>query len=73
MFTEFQRWALSLPVPALGLPSLTGKEEYELERRAFEISFDLTPGTDRDLAQNLCELGSLKYLECEEKKNDCKN
>ena len=63
MFTQFQRWCLCLPVPALNLPPLTGRDEYELEERAFEISFDLTPGTDSDLAQNLCELGSLNYLE----------
>jgi predicted glycosyl hydrolase (DUF1957 family) len=67
VLNNFQRWALCLPVPALGLPCLTGKEEYELERRAFEISFDLTPGTDDDLAQCLCELGSLNYLERQEK------
>ena len=66
MFTPFQRWALSLPVPALGLDGLTHARQGELEKRAREISFDLCPQTDDDLAQCLVELGALDYLERQE-------
>lgn len=62
MFSPFQIWALTLPVPALGLAGLTRAGQDDLEGRAREISFDLCPQTDRDLAQCFVELGALDYL-----------
>jgi len=64
MFTPFQAWALArCPVPALGLEPLTRASHDEFVRRSFEISFDLRPQTDQELAQTLIELGGLDYLE----------
>jgi len=64
MFSPFQAWALArCPVPALGLEPLTRTAHDDLVRRSFEISFDLRPQTDQELAQTMIELGGPDYLE----------
>jgi hypothetical protein len=63
MFSAFQVWALSLRVPAFNLQPLTAPSHDDLVRRSYEISFDLCEQTDSALAQTMCELGALKYLE----------
>jgi hypothetical protein len=62
-FSQFERWALCCAVPALGLPELHSPTEEDLRQRAFDISYDLCPQTEKELAQNLINLGALDYLD----------
>jgi hypothetical protein len=66
-FSEFAQWALSIPVPALGLPALENPSHDDLVRRSFEISFDLCEQTDDELAQTLIQLGALDSLHAMER------
>jgi len=60
--SNFDRWALSLPVPALALPALVDPTEIDLEERAVAISYDLCPQNEKELAQTLIQCGTLDYL-----------
>jgi hypothetical protein len=62
MRSAFDRWALSLPVPALALPALENPTEIDLEERAVAISYDLCPQNEKELAQTLIQCGTLDYL-----------
>jgi hypothetical protein len=62
MRSPFDRWALSLPVPALALPALVDPSEIDLEERAVAISYDLCPQNEKELAQTLIQCGTLDYL-----------
>jgi hypothetical protein len=61
-FTQFERWCLCLPVPALALPALVDPTELELAHRAVDISYDLCPRNEKELAQTLIQCGTLDYL-----------
>jgi hypothetical protein len=41
VFTEFEAYALAVPVPALGLPRLDNPTEEELAQRALAIAYDV--------------------------------
>ena len=69
-FSTFERWALSLPVPALNLPALVEPTDLDLMERAVAISYDLCPQTDDELAQTLIQLGVLDSLHAMERLGD---
>jgi hypothetical protein len=64
-FSDFERWALSVPVPCFGLPAQVRPTDADLWRRAVEISFDLIRKDEgeKGLAAILVQLGALDYLE----------
>jgi hypothetical protein len=64
-FSNFERWALSLAVPALELPPLPeNATDTELWRRAVQISYDLIRDEgEKGLATILVQNGALAYLE----------
>ena len=65
MFSEFERWALSIAVPSFGLPALADPTDDELWRRAVQISFDLIRDSEgeKGLAAIMTQIGALDYLE----------
>jgi hypothetical protein len=65
IFSEFEKWALTLPVPAFNLPALINPSDSELWRRAVEISYDIARINEGEiaLATILIQLGSIGYLE----------
>lgn len=65
MWTEFQRWALSLPVPALELGSLENASDYVLLARWDLLSMEIGSGSDAALASTLILCGVLDSLDTE--------
>lgn len=63
VFTDFERWALALPVPWLGLKPLTAASDFELAERWDLLSMDIGEGDEKELASTLIRMGSLTYLE----------
>jgi hypothetical protein len=62
---HFERWALSLPVPALHLPAQDNPSDADLWRRTVETSYDLIRDNEgeKGRATILVQLGTLNYLE----------
>ncbi len=61
--TDLERYALSFPVPFLGLPALRpDATDADYEARAKEISYDLIRDTEgeRGLVSTLFHLGALQ-------------
>ena len=60
MFTDFERYALSVPVPALQLPRLENPTVDQLAERCLLISYDLLRDTEGEagLVALLTRLGT---------------
>jgi hypothetical protein len=65
VFSDFEKWALSLPVPSFALPQQCNPTDADLWRRAVEISFDLIRDNEgeKGLAAIMVQIGILDYLE----------
>src|SRR5579862_228761 len=60
MFSDFERYALSAPVPALGLPRLENPSTDELAERCLIISYDIIRSSEGEdgLVAILTQLGT---------------
>ena len=66
MFTPFECWALSLPVPWLGLRGLTAATDFELLERFDLLALDIGEPTEKEIASTLIRMGVLEKLICQE-------
>ena len=63
IFSEFERWALALPVPWLEVPALVEPTDIDLAERWHLLALHHTDGEEKHLATTLIRMGSLDYLQ----------